>query len=120
MYKDRMEMLVKKYWMGADPGGKGNFGLAFLDTTGKRLRCATVSSVDEAVELITSTGIPLGLGIDAPMWWSSCEGAGRKVDESIREKYGIHPGTVSIGELPQGCRSCRRSDAGLPNKAEVS
>ena len=35
MYKDRMEMLVKKYWMGADPGGKGKFGLAFLDTTGE-------------------------------------------------------------------------------------
>ena len=102
MYKDCMEMLVKKYWMGADPGGKGNFGLAFLDTTGKRLRCATVSSVDEAVELITSTGIPLGLGIDAPMWWSSCEGAGRKVDESIREKYGIHPGTVQSANSLRG------------------
>ena len=93
---------MKKFWMGADPGGKGNFGLAFLDTTGKWLRCATVSSVDEAVELITSTGIPLGLGIDAPMWWSSCEGAGRKVDESIREKYGIHPGTVQSANSLRG------------------
>ena len=34
MYKDHGD-LVKKFWMGADPGGKGNFGLAFLDTTGK-------------------------------------------------------------------------------------
>ena len=60
----------------------------------------TVSSVDDAVHRIVDKGKPLGLGIDAPMWWSSHRGGGRKADEAIREKYGIHPGTVqSVNSL---------------------
>ena len=78
------------------------FGLAFLDATGRQSTCTTVSSVDEAVSRIATQGAPLGLGIDAPMWWSSCKGAGRKVDESIRERYGIHPGTVQSANSLRG------------------
>ena len=37
--------MLGEYWIGADSGGRGNLGLAFLDTSGG-LICATVSSVD--------------------------------------------------------------------------
>ena len=57
---------MKRFWVGADPGGKGASGLAFVDLSGAA-RCETVSSVDEAVKAITAVGIPLGLGIDAPI-----------------------------------------------------
>ena len=81
------------YWVGADPGGIGNFGLAFVDSSGL-LRCSTVSSVDEAANRIVATGEPLGIGIDAPMWWSAGRGGGRKVDAKLRRRYGISSGTV--------------------------
>ena len=47
------------FWVGADPGGIGNFGLAFIGVSG-RLRCYTVSSVDEAVKRIAAFGEPFG------------------------------------------------------------
>ena len=87
-------MTVSRYWVGADPGGKNNFGLAFLDKAGEVLDCTTVSSVDEAVDQITCRDAPLGLGIDTPMWWSSRKGAGRKADNWLRRKYQIPSGTV--------------------------
>ncbi len=62
------------YWLGADPGGKNKFGLAFLERSGD-LCSFHVSSVDEAVNKIDKIIQPddklLGLGIDAPMWWST-------------------------------------------------
>lgn len=95
-------MVVSKFWVGADPGGKGKFGLAFLDETGKQLICDSVSSVDQAIAKIVSKGAPLGLGIDAPMWWSSREAAGRKADKRIRTKYKIPSGTVQSANSLQG------------------
>lgn len=91
---------MKRFWVGADPGGMNNFGLAFLDMAGKELKCDTVSSVDEAVTQIVRNGPPLGLGIDAPMWWSSQECAGRIADNKIRTRYRILSGTVqSVNSL---------------------
>ena len=90
-----------RYWVGADPGGKGKFGLAFLDGGGK-LSCELVSSVDEAVKAIVDRGEPLALGIDAPMWWSSGEAGGRKVDETLRRVYGIPSGTVQSANSLRG------------------
>ena len=59
------------------------------------------SSVDEAVKAIAAAGTPLGVGIDAPMWWwSAISGGGRKTDARLRKAYGIHPGTVqSVNSL---------------------
>ena len=97
--------MVSKFWVGADPGGKGKFGLAFLDETGKQLICDSVSSVDEAIAEIVCKGAPLGLGIDAPMWWSSRETAGRRADERIRRKYtkyGMRSGTVQSANSLRG------------------
>ena len=91
---------MASYWIGADPGGIGKFGLAFLDNG--KLCCNTVSSVDEAVAEILKMGEPLGLGIDAPMWWSSVAGGGRKSDSMLREQYGIHSGTVQSANSLRG------------------
>ena len=77
---------MSELWVGADPGGKGSFGLALLDASGA-LHCSTVSSVEEAVDRIVSTGEPLGLGIDAPMWWSASESGWRMADRRLRERY---------------------------------
>ena len=76
--------------------------MAFLDADGKSLDCATVSSVDQAVKKIACRGRPLGVGIDAPMWWSSHEGAGRKADYRIRNKYNIPSGTVQAANSLRG------------------
>ena len=92
---------MSRFWVGADPGGKGAFGLAFVDVSGA-VRCETVSSVDEAVNTVTAVGKPLGLGIDAPMWWSASEGGGRKADARLRERYGISSGSVQSGNSLRG------------------
>ena len=89
------------FWVGADPGGKDKFGLAFLDVAGA-LCCTTVSSVDKAAEKIIAKGKPLGLGIDAPMWWSTRGGGGREADERIRKGYSIPSGTVQSANSLRG------------------
>ncbi len=88
-------------WVGADPGGKRSFGLAFLSRDGS-LFCETVSSVEQAVTRIEVSGEPLGLGIDAPMWWSAREGAGRKVEDVLRSKYGVSHGTAQTANSLRG------------------
>ena len=50
---------MRRFWVGADPGGKSRFGLAFVDVS-RAGRCEAVSSVDEAVKAITAMGKPLG------------------------------------------------------------
>ena len=54
------------------------------------------------VQAITAVGEPLGLGVDAPMWWSACEGGGRRADARLRKRYGIASGTVQSGNSLQG------------------
>ena len=79
-------------WIGADPGGMSNFGIAELTTDGVA-RTACVSSAREAANWIR--GAPLGAGIDSPMWWSSAEKGNRKADCWLRCKYGnASPGKV--------------------------
>jgi len=79
-------------WIGADPGGTKNFGIAelFADAT---TRTACLSSAREAAEWIEGT--PRGAGIDAPMWSSSAKRGDRKADRWLRCKYGnASPGKV--------------------------
>ena len=96
---------IAGFWVGADPGGRGNFGLAFLDRD-SGVRCVTVSSVDEAAERIRGAGEPRGMGIDAPMWWSSAEGgqraADRRVRHAIRHKCPSPSGTVQAANSLRG------------------
>ena len=92
---------MSEFWVGVDPGGDNNFGLAFLDSSGKQpMVCNTVSSVDKAVEQIARRGTPLGLGIDTPMWWTAREKGWRKADEVLKNKYCDVSGSVlSINSL---------------------
>ena len=90
---------MKEIWVGVDPGGLRKFGLAFVDMSGA-LSCATVSSVDEAVDRIAREGKPLGLGIDAPMWWSTSPLGWRKADCRLRDTYPAAANSVlSINSL---------------------
>ena len=91
---------MNEVWVGADPGGIGRFGLAFVHVSG-RLCCATVSSVEEAVNRIIQEGMPLGIGIDAPMWWSASPRAWRCADVRLREQYDLGS-TVQSGNSLRG------------------
>ena len=84
---------------GADPGGKKAFGVAVLEDDGS-YRTSIVSSVDEA--LAWFKGSPRGVGIDAPMWWSSGSGGDRKADQFIRRTYGVRSGTVQAANSLKG------------------
>ena len=94
---------MESFWIGADPGGVGNFGLAFLNDGTDTEDLMTVSSVDDAVAEITKRkGVPRGLGIDAPLWWSTCRAGRRSVDTSLRRKYKISSGTVQTPNSLRG------------------
>ncbi|MCY4259114.1 MAG: DUF429 domain-containing protein [Rhodobacteraceae bacterium] len=77
-----------KVWIGADPGGQEGFGVAILRDS-ECLICKTVSSVHEAVKCIDSHCReriePNGVGIDAPLWWSSDKSGWRLVDKKLRK-----------------------------------
>lgn len=80
-------------WVGADPGGAKNFGLCLLTPDGLQTWCTNCA--DEAVELVIAHGgEPAGVGVDAPMWWSSGPGGGRLSDQWLRTTYGLSGGEV--------------------------
>lgn len=86
-------------WVGADPGGANAFGLAMLSPSGE-VTTHCVSYADEAVKLITAR--PLGVGVDAPLWWSSGRSAEREADRWIRRTHGIRSGTVQTANSLRG------------------
>ena len=90
-------------WIGADPGGKGKFGVCVLDWAGTAFTCA-VSSADEAVAEIARRvdGVLAGAGVDAPLWWSSGAGGGRRADQWLRDRYGLPGGEVQSANSLQG------------------
>jgi hypothetical protein len=65
-------------WIGADPGGKGNFGLAILESNASASTYC-VDCTDEAIQIVVKrvNSTPSGIGVDAPLWWSS--GCARRV-----------------------------------------
>src|SRR5271168_2583564 len=77
-------------WVGADPGGSEAFGVAII-VEGGEVTTACVSCADEAVAMISTR--PAGVGVDAPLWWSSGRSAEREADRWIRRTYGISAGT---------------------------
>lgn len=89
----------RKIWIGIDPGGKGKFGVAVLEDGGQQT--ATVNYADQAVEVvieILNGRIPSGIGVDAPLWWSSGLSGDRQADQSLREAYGS-AGVLAINSL---------------------
>jgi predicted nuclease with RNAse H fold len=92
-----------KVWIGADPGGKGNFGLAILEADGSAHTCC-VDCADEAVKVIVHHPnlTPAGLGVDAPLWWSSGHSSDRQADQWLRTKYGFSGGQVQTANSLRG------------------
>lgn len=82
-------------WVGVDPGGKGNFGIAILADTGQSL-ISCVGCADEAVAFVRKHVdiTPGGVGIDAPLWWSSGKSGDRYADQWLRKRYGLPGGQV--------------------------
>ena len=75
-------------WIGADPGGAGNFGLATVKTDGA-VWSGSFDHADAAIsavrELVKES--PSGVGVDAPLWWASGKSGLRMADKWIRETY---------------------------------
>jgi predicted nuclease with RNAse H fold len=90
-------------WIGVDPGGRDNFGVAILQPNSPA-KTWCVDCADKAVEIIAqNTGsAPAGVGIDAPMWWSSGQSSDRLVDQWIRRKYGLSGGNVQSANSLRG------------------
>ncbi|MDP6086636.1 MAG: DUF429 domain-containing protein [Nitrospinota bacterium] len=82
-------------WIGADPGGKGKFGLAILKSDGSAQTCC-VDCADEALDKVTNLvkAQPAGIGVDAPLWWSSGRSSARMADQWLRGEYGLSGGEV--------------------------
>ena len=90
-------------WIGADPGGDGNFGLAILKSDDSAYtRC--VDCADEAVQVVIqhAQSIPAGVGVDAPLWWSSGRSSGRQADQWLRTKYSFPGGQVQAANSLRG------------------
>jgi hypothetical protein len=92
----------KRFWIGADPGGRDAFRVAILFQDGSTqsfcLNCA-----DEAiVEVRQIQGLPSGAGIDAPPWWSSGPSSDRLADQWIRSRYGLSGGNVQAANSLRG------------------
>jgi predicted nuclease with RNAse H fold len=75
-------------WIGVDPGGERCFGIAILRADSS---CHTfcVNHVDAALNVILEQirSTPAGIGVDAPLWWSSGPAGLRKADKRIRDQY---------------------------------
>lgn len=84
-----------KVWIGADPGGEGKFGLALLTADGT-VQSWCVDFTDEAIDIIRKglKASPAGVGVDAPLWWSSGRSSSRLVDQWLRQEYSLSGGQV--------------------------
>lgn len=90
-------------WIGADPGGRNNFGLALLQPNGEA-RTWCVSCADDAAGIVAQevAMTPAGVGIDAPMWWSSGPSSDRRADQWLRKRYGLSGGRVQTSNSLRG------------------
>ncbi|MFC2033226.1 DUF429 domain-containing protein [Chloroflexota bacterium] len=90
-------------WVGVDPGGKGNFGIAILTDDGQS-HISCVNCADEAVAFVQGhvDGMPCGVGIDAPLWWSSGRSGDRYADRWLRKRYGLPGGQVQTANSLRG------------------
>jgi predicted nuclease with RNAse H fold len=90
-------------WVGADPGGKDNFGIAVLIDDWKT-RTAIVGCADEAAAFVdrVAKGTATGIGVDAPLWWSSGRSGDRYADQWLRRRYRLSGGEVQAGNSLRG------------------
>ncbi len=90
-------------WVGADPGGEENFGVAILASDGT-VRTWCVDCADEAVAIVRENvySQTLGAGVDAPLWWSSGRSSDRKADQWLRCTYKVSGRQVQTGNSLRG------------------
>ncbi|MES1976707.1 MAG: hypothetical protein V4451_01640 [Pseudomonadota bacterium] len=90
-------------WVGADPGGKLNFGVAILRHTGV-VESKCLDSADEAIAYVLKNvaRCPAGVGVDAPLWWSSGISGDRHADQWLRRRYGLSGGEVQAANSLRG------------------
>ncbi len=90
-------------WIGADPGGKGTFGVAILRPDATFL-AACVACAAEAVEFVSEncTSTPSGVGVDAPLWWSAGPSGDRQADQWLRRRYRLSGGQVQTSNSLRG------------------
>ena len=111
-----------RVWIGVDPGGKKNFGLAILKANGSA-RAWRVDCADEAIEVVVEQvkTKPAGVGVDAPLWWSSGLSSDRYADQWLRKRYGLSGGQVQTANslrgaaLVQGAMFVHRVRQHFPN-----
>jgi predicted nuclease with RNAse H fold len=94
-------------WFGADPGGtrKGKpcFGVAWLRKNGSFETSATDCAHSALRWIQKHSVVPLAIGIDCPLWWSSMKSGERQVDVLLRRKYrdhGIGSSVQALNSLP--------------------
>lgn len=90
-------------WIGADPGGKGNFGMAILEADGTS-RTYIVDCTEDAIQIVKDEvkTRPAGVGVDAPLWWSSGRSSDRHADQWLRQTYGLSGGQVQAANSLRG------------------
>ena len=95
-------MTSESVWIGADPGGKGKFGVALLE--GQVVTKAAVDCADDAVAFIRGhlDGRPAGVGVDAPLWFASGPSGDRHADQWLRKRYGFTWGQVQAANSLRG------------------
>ena len=91
------------FWLGADPGGIGNFGIAIL-ADDARPQTLSVDCADEAIAFVRRhlDRSPAGIGVDAPLWWSSGRSGDRHADQWLRKRYGLSGGEVQAANSLRG------------------
>jgi predicted nuclease with RNAse H fold len=93
----------KDIWIGADPGGRRNFGLAILQSNGvARTWCLDHAEAAMTVLDKELPGVPSGVGVDAPLWWSSGRSSDRHADQWLRKKYQLTGGQVQTANSLRG------------------
>ena len=90
-------------WVGADPGGKGNFGIAIL-TDNSQAKTKAVNCADEAIDFVRAhlDRKPSGVGVDAPLWWSSGRSGDRAADRWLRQQCELSGGEVQAANSLRG------------------
>lgn len=74
-------------WIGVDPGGRNKFGVAALSADGA-MEAERFSCARQAVGWVADLNVAVrGVGVDAPLWWSSGESGARHADRWLREGY---------------------------------
>ncbi len=93
----------ERAWIGVDLGGKKNFGVAVLQYDGSAYACC-VDCADEAIEVVRQRvkSHPAGVGVDAPLWWSSGVSSDRRADQWLRATYGLPGGQVQAANSLRG------------------